>query len=35
MIAEYCDGKITRHKIPRYVATVEEFPMMVTGKVQK
>ncbi len=34
-IAEYCDGKIARHKVPRYVATVDEFPMTVTGKVQK
>jgi fatty-acyl-CoA synthase len=34
-IAAYCDGKIARHKVPRYVATVEEFPMTVTGKVQK
>ena len=34
-IAGYCDGKIARHKVPRYVATVDEFPMTVTGKVQK
>jgi len=34
-IAEFCDGKIARHKVPRYVATVDEFPMTVTGKVQK
>jgi fatty-acyl-CoA synthase len=34
-IAEYCEGKIARHKVPRYVATVDEFPMTVTGKVQK
>ncbi len=34
-IAEYCDGKIARHKVPRYVETLEEFPMTVTGKVQK
>ena len=34
-IAEYCDGRIARHKVPRYVATVDEFPMTVTGKVQK
>jgi fatty-acyl-CoA synthase len=34
-IAAYCDGKIARHKVPRYVATVDEFPMTVTGKVQK
>src|SRR3954447_9847355 len=34
-IAEYCDRRIARHKVPRYVATVGEFPMTVTGKVQK
>jgi fatty-acyl-CoA synthase len=34
-IAEFCEGRIARHKVPRYVATVEEFPMTVTGKVQK
>ncbi len=34
-IAEFCEGKIARHKVPRYVATVDEFPMTVTGKVQK
>ena len=34
-VAEFCRGKIAHHKVPRYVATVEEFPMTVTGKVQK
>ena len=34
-IAEFCDGKIARHKVPRYVRFVGEFPMTVTGKVQK
>ncbi|HET8952050.1 MAG TPA: AMP-binding protein [Solirubrobacteraceae bacterium] len=34
-IAEFCEGRIARHKVPRYVATVDEFPMTVTGKVQK
>jgi fatty-acyl-CoA synthase len=34
-IAGFCEGKIARHKVPRYVATVDEFPMTVTGKVQK
>ena len=32
---EYCDGRIAHYKIPRYVVAVEEFPMTVTGKVQK
>ncbi len=32
---EFCDGKIAHYKIPRYVKVVDEFPMTVTGKVQK
>jgi fatty-acyl-CoA synthase len=31
----FCRGRIARYKIPRYVATCDEFPMTVTGKVQK
>jgi fatty-acyl-CoA synthase len=31
----YCRGKIATYKIPRYWKFVEEFPMTVTGKVQK
>ncbi len=31
----FCDGKISHHKIPRYLHVVDEFPMTVTGKVQK
>jgi fatty-acyl-CoA synthase len=31
----FCDGKLARYKIPRYVHVVEEFPMTVTGKVRK
>jgi fatty-acyl-CoA synthase len=34
-IAEYCEGRIAHQKVPRYVATLDEFPMTVTGKVQK
>ncbi len=34
-VAEFCQGRIARHKIPRYVRCVEEFPLTVTGKVQK
>jgi fatty-acyl-CoA synthase len=34
-IAEFCRGKIAHFKIPRYVQAVDEFPMTVTGKVQK
>lgn len=34
-IKEYCRGKIAHYKIPRYVKFVDEFPMTVTGKIQK
>lgn len=34
-IAAYCQGHLSRHKIPRYVLAVNEFPMTVTGKVRK
>jgi fatty-acyl-CoA synthase len=34
-LREFCVGKIARYKIPRYVKFVSEFPMTVTGKVQK
>jgi fatty-acyl-CoA synthase len=34
-VAEYCRGKIAHYKVPRYVQVVTEFPMTVTGKVQK
>jgi fatty-acyl-CoA synthase len=31
----FCAGKIARYKVPRYVIAVDEFPMTITGKVQK
>ncbi len=34
-IRNYCEGKISRHKVPRYVKFVDGFPMTVTGKIQK
>ncbi len=34
-IKEFCRGKIAHYKVPRYVTFVAEFPMTVTGKVQK
>ena len=34
-IREFCRGKIAHFKIPRYVRVTEEFPMTVTGKIQK
>ena len=34
-IREFCRGKIAHYKIPRYVRMATEFPMTVTGKIQK
>jgi fatty-acyl-CoA synthase len=34
-VREFCAGRIAHYKIPRYVKTVDAFPMTVTGKVQK
>jgi fatty-acyl-CoA synthase len=34
-IQEWCKGRIAHYKIPRYVKFVTEFPMTVTGKIQK
>jgi fatty-acyl-CoA synthase len=34
-LKEFCRGQIARFKIPRYVRFVDDFPMTVTGKVQK
>src|SRR5450830_927570 len=34
-VREFCQGQIAYYKIPRYVRFVEEFPMTVTGKIQK
>ncbi|MET7641341.1 AMP-binding protein [Streptomyces sp. NPDC005438] len=34
-VRDFCEGSLSRHKIPRYVHVVEEFPMTVTGKVRK
>jgi len=34
-IQAFCKGKIANFKIPHYVKIVDEFPMTVTGKVQK
>ncbi len=31
----YCQGRIAHYKIPRYIEFVDEFPMTVTGKLQK
>ena len=34
-IKNYCKGQIAHYKVPRYVRFVSEFPMTVTGKLQK
>jgi fatty-acyl-CoA synthase len=34
-IRAFCQGQIAHNKIPRYVEFVDEFPMTVTGKIQK
>jgi fatty-acyl-CoA synthase len=34
-IREFCREQIAHHKVPRYVRFVTEFPLTVTGKVQK
>jgi len=34
-IRDYCRGQIATYKIPRYIRFTTEFPMTVTGKIQK
>jgi fatty-acyl-CoA synthase len=34
-VREFCSGRLAHYKVPRYVMVVDEFPMTVTGKVQK
>ena len=34
-IRAFCSGQIAYYKVPRYVRFVSEFPMTVTGKIQK
>ena len=34
-VREFCKGKISHFKIPRYITFVSEFPTTVTGKIQK
>ena len=34
-VKDYCKGKIAHYKVPRYIRFGEDFPMTVTGKVQK
>ncbi|MDQ6697574.1 MAG: AMP-binding protein, partial [Actinomycetota bacterium] len=35
IVREYCNGRLAHYKVPRYVHVVDEFPMTVSGKVQK
>jgi fatty-acyl-CoA synthase len=34
-VKDFCKGKIAHYKIPRYVMFVNDFPMSVSGKIQK
>ncbi|UOE52984.1 AMP-binding protein [Cytobacillus oceanisediminis] len=34
-LREYCKGKISRHKIPRYIEFTKDYPMTASGKIQK
>lgn len=34
-IKNFCKGKISHFKIPRFVITVDEFPRTASGKIQK
>ncbi|KAF0097781.1 MAG: fatty-acyl-CoA synthase [Rhodospirillaceae bacterium] len=34
-IRTFCQGQIAHYKIPRYIEFVPEFPMTITGKIQK
>jgi len=34
-IRAFCQGQIAHYKVPRYIRFVNEFPMTVTGKIQK
>jgi fatty-acyl-CoA synthase len=34
-VRDFCKGQIAHYKVPRYIEFVAEFPMTVTGKIQK
>ena len=34
-VRDYCRGRIAHQKVPRYIRFVDEYPMTVTGKMQK
>ena len=34
-LREFCKGRIAHFKVPKYIVLVDDFPMTVTGKIQK
>jgi fatty-acyl-CoA synthase len=34
-VRDFCKGQIAHYKVPKYIQFVTEFPMTVTGKIQK
>ncbi|WP_099158210.1 AMP-binding protein [Virgibacillus ndiopensis] len=34
-VRSFCEGDISRHKIPKYIQFVDEYPMTASGKIQK
>ncbi|XP_033742151.1 medium-chain acyl-CoA ligase ACSF2, mitochondrial-like [Pecten maximus] len=34
-VKDFCKDKLARYKVPRYISFVKEYPLTVTGKVQK
>jgi fatty-acyl-CoA synthase len=34
-VRDYCRERMAHFKVPRYVMFVDEFPMTITGKIQK
>ena len=32
---QFCEGKISRHKIPRFIEFTDQYPMTASGKIQK
>lgn len=34
-VRAFCDGQIAHYKIPHYIKFVDEYPMTITGKIQK
>lgn len=35
VVKDFCRGQIARHKIPRYVFFIDEYPLTGSGKIQK